>query len=141
MPIQWTKDLALGIPDLDAQHLELDRQLGLVHDAICEERVPDVPAVLAGVRSCASRHFACEEAYMARCGYPDLEEHLSWHRRFMGQLALFEDARTRDGVTMRLAMEVGDWLARWVREHQRHDLKLADHVRTARAAGSGGAAP
>ena len=46
MPIQWTKDLILGIPELDAQHLELDRQLALVHDALCAGRVPDLSAVL-----------------------------------------------------------------------------------------------
>jgi hypothetical protein len=33
MPIQWKPDLTLGIPDLDAQHLELDGQLAVVHDA------------------------------------------------------------------------------------------------------------
>lgn len=129
MPIQWTKDLALGIPDLDAQHLELDGQLALVHDAICEGRVPDVSAVLDGVRRCSSRHFACEEAYMARSGYPALEEHRARHRGFTEQLARFEEASTREGPTMGLAMEIGNSLARWVREHQRHDLELAAHVR------------
>ena len=129
MPIQWQKDLALGIPDLDAQHLELDRQLALVHDAICEGRVPDIAAVLDGVRSCSSRHFEREEAYMAGSGYPTLEEHRAQHRQFMGQLARFEEARAREGPTMQLAMEIGNWLAGWVREHQRHDLEFAAHVR------------
>jgi hemerythrin len=87
MPIQWTSDLTLGVTDLDAQHLERDGQLALVHDAICEGRVPDIPAVLEGVRSCSSRHFACEDAFMARSGYPAVEEHrqLAAHARRTGR--------------------------------------------------------
>ncbi|HSD20129.1 MAG TPA: hemerythrin domain-containing protein [Anaeromyxobacter sp.] len=129
MPIQWTKNLRLGIPELDAQHLELDGFLALVHDAICEGRVPDVPAVLEGVRSCSSRHFACEEAHMAGLGYPALEEHRARHREFTEQLARFEEASMREGATTRLAIEIGNSLARWVREHQRYDLQFAAHVR------------
>jgi hemerythrin len=130
MPIQWTKELKLGVPDLDAQHLELDRQLALVHDALCEGRVPDVSAVLDGVRACSSRHFDCEETFMARRGHPDLEEHRARHREFIAQIARFEEARTREGATVRLAMDIGNWLAGWVREHQRYDLQLVAQART-----------
>ena len=129
MPIQWNPALTLGIPDLDAQHLELDGQLALVHDAICEGRVPDISAVLAGVRSCSTRHFACEEAFMARSGYPAVEEHRARHRAFTAQLARFEEARARNGTSVPLAMEIGNWLAGWVREHQRYDLQLSEHAR------------
>jgi hemerythrin len=128
MPIQWKKDLTLGIPDLDAQHLELDAQLAVVHDAICEGRVPDLSAVLDGIRSCSSRHFACEEAFMVRSGYPAVEEHRARHREFAAQLAGFAEARTRDGPSMGLAMEIGNWLVAWVRDHQRYDLQLAAHA-------------
>lgn len=140
MPIQWTTDLALGIPDLDAQHLELDRQLALVHDAFCEGRIPDV-SVLDGVRRCSSAHFQREEAFMAASGHPALEEHRARHREFTRQLARFEEARSREGATTRLTMEIGNWLARWIREHQRYDLQLAAHAREASRDGQGTAAP
>jgi hemerythrin len=131
MPIQWKTDLALGVPSLDAQHLELDRQLALVHDAICEGRVPDLPQVLEGVRDCAVRHFDSEEAYMARSGSAVLEEHRARHREFAAQLARFEEARARDGATMQLAMDVGNWLVGWVRDHQRYDLEIVAQARAA----------
>jgi len=133
MPIQWTKDLILGIPELDAQHLELDRQLALVHDALCAGRVPDLSAVLDGVRACSSRHFDCEEAFMARCGHPAIEEHRARHREFMERTARFEEAMTREGATTRLSIDIGNWLASWVREHQRYDLQLVAHAREADA--------
>lgn len=131
MPIQWTKELSLGVPLLDAQHLELDRQLGLIHDAVCERRAPDLSAVLEGIRECTSRHFASEEAFMARCGYPALDGHRVRHRDFMEQLARYEDAYEREGATTRLALEVGTWVAAWVREHQRYDLLVAAYARKA----------
>ena len=142
MPIQWTKDLLLGIPELDAQHLELDRQLALVHDALCAGRMPDLPAVLDGVRACSSRHFECEEALLARRGDPALEEHRARHREFMQQVARFEDATTaRGGPTTRLAIDVGNWLASWVREHQRYDLQLTAYAGEPEAGDAGTRTP
>jgi len=141
MTIQWTADLALGIPDLDGQHLALDRQLALVHDAICEDRMPDLSAVLSGVRRCSTRHFECEEAYMEAAKYPALEEHRARHRQFTQELVRLEEARTREGETVALAMEIGNWLARWVREHQRYDLLIAAHVREANRRNDLGKAP
>src|SRR6266511_4501867 len=121
MPIQWKTDFALG-------NLELDGLLAVVHDAICEGRVPDISAVLEGVRSSSSRHFACEEAFMARSGYLGVEEHRARHEAFIAQLARFEDARASKGASMPLAMEIGNWLVGWVRDHHRYDLRLAAHA-------------
>jgi hemerythrin-like metal-binding protein len=111
-----------------------------VHDAFCEGRVPDA-SVLEGVRRCSSAHFEREEAFLAGSDHPALEEHRARHREFTRQLARFEDARSREGVTRRLAMEIGNWLACWIREHQRYDLQLATHVREASRDGPGKAAP
>jgi hemerythrin len=133
MPIQWTKDLILGIPDLDAQHLELDRQLAVVHDALCDGRVPDLAAVLAGVRTCSTRHFEREEAFMARWGHAGIDEHRARHRDFMERVAHFEEATAREGATKHLAIDIGNWLASWVREHQRYDLQLVPYAREAEA--------
>ena len=140
-PSSGRRNLFLGIPELDAQHLELDRQLALVHDAFCEGRVPDLSAVLDGVRACSSRHFECEEAFMARCGHPGIEEHRARHREFMERIARFEEATTREGATMRLAIDIGNWLASWVREHQRYDLQLAAYAREAEACDAGKTTP
>jgi hemerythrin len=140
MPIQWRQDLTLGVPNLDAQHLELDRQLALVHDAICEGRVPDVPAVLQGVRRCSTRHFECEEAYMARCGHAAFEEHRTRHRQFTAQLERLEQEARREGSSMPLAMEVGNWLVGWIRDHQRYDLAIVSDA-AASALEPGGRGP
>jgi hemerythrin-like metal-binding protein len=124
MPIQWTPELALGIPELDGQHLQLDTHLRLLHDALCEGRVPDVAALLGSVRDASTRHFETEERFMEANGYPRLDHHRDAHRQFTQRLAAFDEVCRREGSTTPLAMELANWLAAWIREHQRHDLEL-----------------
>lgn len=130
MPVAWTPDLTLGIPELDAQHLEMDRQLGLVR-LVAEGRRRDLVEVLDGVRECMSRHFVSEEALMARAGDPTLVAHHARHRDFIERLTAFEDRCDREGPSARLAGEVQAWLGAWVREHQRFDLHVAAQARQA----------
>ena len=137
MPIQWTPDLALGIPELDGQHLQIDAHLRLLHDPICEGRVPDVAAVLQGLRGATARHFEAEERLMAVRGYPGLDGHRAEHRSFAERLAAFDASCRRDGATTPLAMEIGNWLAAWLRDHQRHDLELRRYAAPDGAVGGG----
>lgn len=130
MPVEWTPALSLGIPELDAQHLEMDRQLGLVRE-VAEGRGHDLAEVLDGVRECMSRHFVSEEAFMARAGDPTLAAHHARHRDFVRRLAAFEDRCDREGPSVALADEVEGWLASWVREHQRFDLHVAERAKQA----------
>jgi hemerythrin len=123
LPIQWTRGLELGIPELDHQHLQLDDHLAVLHEAFCEGRPPDLPAVLAGIRELAGRHFASERRRMEEIQYQDRERHEEEHRKFCLRIDEF-DARCREGVTIPLSMEVANWLAAWIREHQRWDLEL-----------------
>jgi hemerythrin len=123
MPIQWTRGLALGIPELDQQHLQLDAQLAVLHEAFCAQTLPDLAAVIAAVRDVSGRHFGAELGRMQEIGYEHVEEHVAEHRKFSEKLTEFE-ARCAAGVTTPLAMEVGNWLAAWIREHQRWDLEL-----------------
>jgi hemerythrin len=136
MPIQWSPELALGIPELDGQHLQLDAHLKTLHDAICDGRVPDVGAVLAELRDASSRHFATEERLLESTGDPGVG-HRAEHRRFAERLAAFADECARDGATMPLAMRLGNWLAAWLRDHHRHDLELRRHAPSGDRVGGG----
>ena len=122
MPLQWSPDLALGIPELDGQHLQLDAHLRLLHDPMCEGCVPDVAAVLEALRDAAERHFAAEERLLA--DGPRHEAHREAHRAFAAQLRGFGEACRRDGPSTRLAIEVAGWLAAWLRDHQLHVAEL-----------------
>lgn len=137
MPIQWTPDLALGIPELDGQHLQIDAHLRLLHDPICEGRTPDVAAIIQGLRGATARHFEAEERLMLVRGYPRVDEHRAEHRSFTEKLAEFESSCRRDGATTRLAMGLANCLAEWLRDHQRHDLDLRRYAAPDQAVGGG----
>ncbi len=128
MPIQWTVDLALGVPELDGQHLQLDAHLRLVHDAACEGRVPDLGAVLDGVRAFAARHFPAEERLMEEVGYDDLARHRAEHRHFTEELARFERLLQSGRDPLLLSSEIGNWLTGWIKAHQRYDTTLRRHL-------------
>lgn len=131
MTVAWKEELTLGIPVLDAQHQEVDRQLGLVLEDLREGRTTRLLAALDGVRDCMSRHFVSEEAVMARSADPALVAHHARHREFLEQLAAFEDRCDREGPTRELAVGIASWLDAWIREHQRFDLHVAAQARRA----------
>jgi hemerythrin-like metal-binding protein len=137
MPIQWTAELALGVPELDGQHLQMDACLRQLHDPLCEGRVPDVAEVLRELREVSAAHFGAEERIMASGGYAGLAEHVDEHRLFSRRLDEFEAARARDGASVALAMALGNFLSGWIRDHQRHDGALRGFVAPTRREGGG----
>ncbi len=124
MPIQWTTAMALGSPELDGQHLQLDANLRLLHDALVEGRAPDLAQVLAGVRAFATSHFPAEERLMEEAGAEELPRHRAEHLRFGSELARFEALQRARGDALPIAMELGNFLTSWIREHQQHDAPL-----------------
>jgi hemerythrin-like metal-binding protein len=124
MPIQWTTDMALGSPELDGQHLQLDANLRLLHDALVEGRAPDLAQVLGGVRAFATGHFPAEERLLREAGAEELPRHRAEHVRFGEELARFEALHRARGDALPLAMELGNFLTAWIHEHQRHDAAL-----------------
>jgi hemerythrin-like metal-binding protein len=137
MPLQWRPDLALGIPELDGQHLQIDAYLRMLHDELCEGHVPGVEAIVEGLRVAATRHFETEERYLAEAGTASLERHQAAHRAFAARLEDIGARSRRDGPSAALAIELGDFLAGWIRDHQRHDLELRALARADAGPGGG----
>ena len=137
MPLQWRPELALGIPELDGQHLQIDAYLRMLHDELCEGRVPGVEGIVEGLRVAATRHFETEERYLAAAGVASLERHQAAHRGFTARLEDLGGRSRRDGASTALAIELGDFVATWIRDHQRHDLELRSLARTDAGPGGG----
>lgn len=116
-PIQWTPALAIGVPEIDAQHQELFRR---ADELIVALRGGDRSAVSPVVRflaEYAKEHFASEERFMQEIGYPGLEAHRMAHEAFRDQLAELAADFQRKGPTALVALSVHNWLSDWLRRH------------------------
>jgi hemerythrin-like metal-binding protein len=80
MKVEWTEDLNLGIPEMDDQHKQLIALINEFYQAIERgERAEGIQSLFEGVDRYAMFHFAEEEAFMERIGYPDLSNHREAH--------------------------------------------------------------
>ena len=100
----WQEGYECGEPTIDAEHRELFRLANGLIDAVL--RTPDQPAALRSVLlellAHVQRHFADEEAILARHLYPQLDEHRRAHagllRRGRAMLARLETGEANIGA-------------------------------------------
>lgn len=114
MPLQWTQALSVGIPEIDAQHQELFRQVDRLLEATLADDHGQVGAMLTFLGEYVATHFSTEERFMRDVGYPGLDRHREEHERFAADLRElhrdFAEAGTLPGLVGRLNRQVGDWL-------------------------------
>jgi hemerythrin len=118
MAIEWTAELAVGIPEVDRQHQHLYAIANALHEAMRAGRAEPLPGILALLREFAEGHFATEERHMRWRGYPALAAHREEHASFMTQLEVFEAAALA-GVRPSLVVDVSIFLGVWMRDHIR----------------------
>lgn len=84
MPVlEWTKDMSVGVPELDADHRILVATINRLEANVKDpERRNIVRQSLYALMRYAEVHFKREEGVMFACGFPELEHHKSEHREF-----------------------------------------------------------
>ena len=85
--IKWTRDLEVGIPEIDADHKML---LGYLNDLFIACSASQGPAVLSKtlcqVQRYAREHFVHEEDVMRKMGFSGLDEHRAAHAELVSEL-------------------------------------------------------
>jgi hemerythrin-like metal-binding protein len=112
----WDESFSVGVEELDGQHRDLFRILGRLGEAVEEggaaevavERLEDL------AKECAC-HFATEEGYLERLGFPGAVQQRVQHRLFAARLARLRD-RARSGQEA-LSEPVLDELTSWLLGH------------------------
>lgn len=117
MPLlEWTDALSVGVADLDLQHQQLIRMINALHDSTTTGHGNEaLGQTIDGLIEYAQTHFATEEAYFDRYGYPDAGVHREQHQAFVVRVQDFKysfDERERF-----LAIDVMDFLSSWLVEH------------------------
>lgn len=87
MRLVWHDAYMCGEPSIDQEHREIfDRANELIHTVVSgDEMVVDLYDALDELVASAEAHFVNEERLLARCRYPDLEEHILEHQNLMAR--------------------------------------------------------
>jgi hemerythrin len=103
MSLEWSDDLAVGHPEIDAQHRSLFEQFGTLLEACGRQRGPEQLIELFGcLDGYVKEHFRVEETLMDEHGYPDGEAHRRQHRHFIDQLAGLRHELVAAGPTLQV---------------------------------------
>ncbi len=110
--VAWLQRYSGGVQELDEQHQALFRVVNQLDDAIAAGAMHEVIGTFSRLMDYARAHFADEEAYMARIGYPDLEVHQQEHARFVEELTNLWESFLADEseVIPKLQAFLADWL-------------------------------
>lgn len=134
--LEWTEECAYGEPGLDADHRKLYDLYNEIRDSLRaaeEQTAPpaDLRALCAGLVTFSRRHFAQEEALMARHGYPEFDLHRTLHRTFLQQIediqVFVRDGDDPDAYLSRFL--VLSFIGKWLKMHMRVvDRRFAEYM-------------
>ncbi|MEF2230847.1 MAG: bacteriohemerythrin [Pseudodesulfovibrio sp.] len=114
MPLMnWDEIMSVGVEELDAQHRKLIDLINDAYEALQKHDEHRMSELIDKMRDYAKVHFATEEQYLARCGFPHIEAHKVQHFQFNRTVAQF---REQQFVTTNLS-KIFVFLSRWLATH------------------------
>jgi len=132
--MQWTKDLSVGVEEIDEQHRELFSRINMlvasIKSAQCKYTVGDTIKFL---QEYALTHFGAEEIHMARAAYPGLKQHREQHAVFLDSLsqlkALLREPRV-PGSSYELSVLTNQVVVDWILAHiMKMDMAFGRYLR------------
>lgn len=118
--IEWVDALSVNVQEIDEQHRGIIGIINDLHDALLNKPISEMGDVRTRTLSAMSEqvaiHFATEEAFMARIGYPGLGDHQEKHVAFIELLDQYQED-VRNGILI-LNSELMKTLANWFVDHE-----------------------
>jgi hemerythrin len=124
--LERKSDYLIGIPELDAQHLQLFECIERLEGAKDERQMElAVYYVIGELKDYARIHFAVEEIVMRLFDYPGLAAHAAEHRDFETSLKALEKME----LLHDMHAEAGRLLREWLSNHvQVSDKRYAEYI-------------
>ncbi|HJB66491.1 MAG TPA: bacteriohemerythrin [Candidatus Mailhella merdavium] len=129
--VQWTDNLATGIPLIDEQHKMLLNYINNLYRATQRGVTDDVLLnILDVLHDYTVSHFSTEEQFFLHSDYPDSQKHKELHRKFTNKIAEFRDSLAKGSA--QVSMELLNFLKDWLIHHiQGTDHLYVDYVQRA----------
>lgn len=124
--IMWNDGMTTGIPEIDAQHLELIDRFNKLDRALAEGRGrEEIAETLNFVMFYTQWHFGREERCMDEYGCPIAETNREQHAWFLSEFQQLYDSYYENDTNTALIIEAFQKLEQWIVNHiTRTDTQL-----------------
>lgn len=118
----WTNAYSIGIPEIDAQHMELVDIMNRLWDALIRRAEHgETTALIEALERYCVAHFRAEETMMQVAAYPDIDRHKHAHAQFVGEIAAKKAEIAQGGeLPLDLLHYLRDWLLKHILVADRH---------------------
>jgi hemerythrin len=125
MRLEWTKDLSVGVAEIDNQHRELFARTNDLLDAMKRGKGrEDVGGLLSFLEDYTVMHFGLEEKFMLEYEYHDLQSHKRKHSQFIEKIREERKKLEAEGATVDIAARISLLLTQWWIDHIRNVDRL-----------------
>lgn len=136
MPATWEPRLAIGVPEIDAQHREIVETAAALEAALATS-AEAATLTLEILARYVLVHFETEERWMRSTRYPRLREHVALHDQFIARLVAMTRDHEEGGACSVLLLRLRNALA-WLEDHiSEDDRRLGMHAAAAVRTGRG----
>lgn len=127
MALTWSEDLAVGFGRIDEQHQELFvRYNNLIQSCKEGSGREAITSMLDFMVDYVTTHFAEEDRFMTRYGYPERGEHLAEHRELFAHVDSVRRELQERGPTVAVITSINHTMLNWLIRHVKQtDIKLA----------------
>ena len=116
IPFEFTPDLLIGDPAIDADHLAFFELAKLLNESLAVDSGDLViSSAIEMLKEYVDGHFWREEKAMKKVGYPNLQRHKILHDKFREKILKVSEANAR--LHMNLVKELPNVVDSWLRVH------------------------
>ncbi|MCK5189339.1 MAG: bacteriohemerythrin, partial [Methylococcales bacterium] len=129
---QWDDSLLIHVSQIDQQHKELFRRIGLLVEAVIQRKGSEqVVETLSFLEKHTQKHFKDEEELMMQNEYPHYLRHKEAHTNFIESLNLLKKERNYLGSdSLHLLLRIHSQVINWLMTHIKYtDTKLAKFLK------------
>ena len=133
--MEWSENLAIGVPTIDSQHRELFVRINDLVLAIKQHRCKsEIDGTLKFLDDYARVHFAEEEKHMKETNFTGYEKQLTAHKKYLEALAELkaEAALPRvTGSSYDLSATTNQVVVDWIVDHiLKLDMQFGDYLKS-----------